>query len=68
VAIREYQPAAAKIGRRLREPGLVDLLSESRLEKKTDFEDKKGLEKLLKEIEESELKLEGKFASMKSTA
>jgi hypothetical protein len=52
----------------LREPGLVDLLSESRLERKTDFEDKKVLEKLLKEIEESKLKLEGKVASMKSTA
>src|ERR1700722_12405383 len=66
--VQEYQAAAAKLGRRLREPGLVDLLSESRLEKKTDFEDKKGLEKLLKEIEKSKLKLEGKVASMKSTA
>jgi DNA gyrase subunit B len=58
--VQEYQAAAAKLGRRLREPGLVELLSESRLEKKTDFEDKKGLEKLLKEIEKSKLKLEGK--------
>jgi DNA gyrase subunit B len=58
--VQEYQAAAAKLGRRLREPGLVELLSESRLEKKTDFEDKKALEKLLKEIEKSKLKLEGK--------
>ena len=33
----------------------------SRLEKKTDFEDKKALEKLLKEIEKAKLKLEGKI-------
>src|SRR6202011_4754472 len=58
--VQEYQAAAAKLGRRLREPGLVDLLSESKLEKKTDFEDKKVLDKLLKEIEKSKLKLEGK--------
>src|ERR1700726_3715768 len=60
--VQEYQAAAAKLGRRLREPGLVELLSESKLEKKTDFEDKKALEKLLKEIEKSKLKLEGKIA------
>ena len=54
------QAAAAKLGRRLREPGLVELLAESGLEKKTDFEDKKALEKLLKEIEKAKLKLEGK--------
>src|ERR1700692_1275724 len=58
--VQEYQAAAAKLGRRLREPALVELLSESRLEKKTDFEDKKALEKLMKEIEKSKLKLEGK--------
>jgi DNA gyrase subunit B len=58
--VQEYQAAAAKLGRRLREPGLVELLSESKLEKKTDFEDKKALEKLLKEIEKSKLKIEGK--------
>src|SRR6202140_4343512 len=53
--VQEYQAAAAKLGRRLREPGLVELLSESKLEKKTDFEDKKALEKLLKEIEKSKI-------------
>jgi DNA gyrase subunit B len=59
--VQEYEAAAAKLGRRLREPGLVELLAESGLEKKTDFEDKKTLEKLLKEVEKSKLKLEGKI-------
>src|SRR5207302_7631268 len=36
--VQEYEAAAAKLGRRLREPGLVELLAESGLEKKTDFE------------------------------
>ena len=60
--VQEYQAAAAKLGRRLREPALVEILAESGLEKKTDFEDKKSLEKLLKEIEKAKLKLEGKIA------
>jgi len=38
------------------------LLAESGLEKKTDFEDRKALDKLLKEIEKAKLKLEGKIA------
>jgi DNA gyrase subunit B len=57
--VQEYEAAAAKLGRRLREPGLVELLSESGLEKKTDFEDKKALEKFLKEVDKAKLKLEG---------
>ena len=60
--VQEYEAAAAKLGRRLREPGLVELLSESGLEKKTDFEDKKALEKFLKEVDKAKLKLEGKIA------
>jgi DNA gyrase subunit B len=60
--VQEYETAAAKLGRRLREPGLVELLMDSGLEKKTDFEDKKALEKLLKEVEKSKLKLEGKLS------
>src|SRR6201987_2208456 len=60
--VQEYEAAAAKLGRRLREPALVELLAESGLEKKTDFEDKKALEKLLKEIEKAKIKLEGKIA------
>jgi DNA gyrase subunit B len=59
--VQEFEAAAAKLGRRLREPGLVELLAESGLEKKADFEDKKALEKLLKEVEKSKLKLEGKL-------
>src|SRR5712691_6026607 len=57
--VQEYEAAAAKLGRRLREHGLVELLAESGLEKKTDFEDKKTLEKLLKQLEKTKLKLEG---------
>jgi DNA gyrase subunit B len=60
--VQEYEAAAVKLGRRLREPGLVDLLAESGLEKKADFEDKKALDKLLKEVEKSKLKLDGKIA------
>jgi len=60
--VQEYEAAAAKLGRRLREQGLVELLAESGLEKKTDFEDKKALEKLLKEVDKAKLKLEGKVA------
>ena len=60
--VQEYEAAAAKLGRRLREHGLVELLAESGLEKKTDFEDKKALEKLLKEVDKAKLKLEGKVA------
>jgi len=60
--VQEFEAAAAKLSRRLREPGLVDLLVESGLEKKTDFEDKKALDKLLKEIDKAKLKLDGKVA------
>ena len=56
--VQEYQAVAAKLGRRLKEPRLVEALAESGLEKKADFEDKKPLEKLLKEIEKLKLKTE----------
>ncbi len=59
--VQEYEAAAAKLGRRLREPALVELLAESGLEKKADFEDKKALDKLLKEIDKAKIKLEGKI-------
>src|SRR5262249_21456215 len=49
------------LGRRLREPGLVELLAESGLEKKIDFEDKKALEKFLKEVDKAKLRLDGKI-------
>ncbi len=60
--VQEYGAVAAKLGRRLREPGLVEMLAESGLEKKTDFEDKKSLDKLLKEVEKAKLKLDGTIA------
>jgi DNA gyrase subunit B len=59
--VQEYEAAAAKLGRRLRETSLVELLAESGLEKKTDFGDKKELEKLLRAVEKEKLKLEGKI-------
>src|SRR5580658_7752174 len=58
--VQEFTAAAAKLARRLRDPRLVELMVESGLEKKTDFEDKKSLEKLLKEVDKAKLKLEGK--------
>src|SRR5256884_291074 len=59
--VQEYEAAAAKLGRRLREHGLVELLAESGLEKKTDFEDKKALEKLLKRSEEHTSELQSRL-------
>src|ERR1700729_4054440 len=58
--VQEFTAATTKLGRRLHDPLLVDILVESGLEKKTDFEEKKPLEKLLKEVEKAKLKLEGK--------
>ncbi|MGB9515430.1 MAG: DNA gyrase subunit B, partial [Candidatus Acidiferrum sp.] len=60
--VQEYDAVAAKLGRRLKDHGLVEVLSASGLDKKTEFEDKKTLEKLLKEIDKAKLKLEGKVA------
>src|ERR1700682_5751280 len=60
--VQEYDLAAAKMGRQVREPRLVDLLAASDLEKKTDFEDKKALEKLLKTIDKAKLDLDAKIA------
>jgi DNA gyrase subunit B len=60
--IQEYNATLSKLGRRLKEVGLAEVLAESGLDKKTEFEDKKALDKLLKEIEKSKLKLEGKVA------
>jgi DNA gyrase subunit B len=60
--VQEYDAIAAKLSRRLRDAGLVQVLAESGLDKKAEFEEKKGLEKLLKEIDKAKLKLEGKIA------
>jgi DNA gyrase subunit B len=59
--IQEYDQVAAKLGRRLRDPRLVELLAESQLEKKTDFADKKKLQELVKEVEKAKLNLEAKL-------
>jgi DNA gyrase subunit B len=60
--VQEYTQVTNKLGRRLREPKLVELLAESELEKKTDFEDKKKLQELAKAIEKSKLELDTKLA------
>jgi len=59
--IQEYDQVAAKLGRRLGDPKLVDILAESDLEKKTDFADKKKLQELGKAIEKAKLELESKL-------
>src|SRR5262249_61926450 len=60
--VQEYEATAAKLGRRLKDAGLVEVLAENGLDKKSDFEEKKSLDKLLKEVEKAKLKLEGKVA------
>jgi DNA gyrase subunit B len=60
--VQEYDATLSKLGRRLKDTGLVEVLAENGLDKKTDFEDKKALDKLLKEIDKAKLKLEGKVA------
>jgi DNA gyrase subunit B len=59
--VQEYDQVATKLARRLGEAQLVDLLAESDLEKKTDFEDKKKLAKLEAAIEKAKLKVETKI-------
>src|SRR6201998_3356241 len=59
--IQEYDQVAAKLGRRLGDPKLIDILAESDLEKKTDFADKKKLQELAKAIEKAKLELESKL-------
>ena len=59
--VQELEQITAKLGRRLREPKLVELLAESELEKKTDFADKKKLQELVKAIEKAKLKIETKI-------
>src|SRR5712692_7456707 len=59
--VQEYEQVANKMARRLGDPQLAGLVAASDLEKKADFGDKKGLEKLLKAVEKAKLKLEGKI-------
>ena len=60
--VQGYDLAAAKMARRLHEPGLVNLLASSDLEKKTDFEDKKGLEKLSRAMDKAKLDIDAKIS------
>jgi DNA gyrase subunit B len=60
--VQEYDAVAAKLARRLRDSGLVEVLAESGLDKKAEFEEKKSVEILLKDIDKAKLKLEGKVA------
>src|SRR3974390_2868209 len=60
--VQEFAAVEAKLARRLKDAGLVSILAESGLDKKNEFEEKKTLEKLLKEIDKAKLKLEGKVA------
>jgi DNA gyrase subunit B len=59
--VQEYVSASAKMARKLREPELVDLLAASDFGNKTDFEDKKALEKLAKTIDKAKLDIETKI-------
>ena len=53
--VQEYEQVRHRLERRLRDPRLVDLVAQAALEKKTDFADKKAVEKLLKAIEKEKL-------------
>jgi DNA gyrase subunit B len=59
--VQDYVSAAQKMARKLREPLLVDLLAACNFEKKTDFEDKKALEKLAKAIDKAKLDIDSKI-------
>jgi DNA gyrase subunit B len=59
--VQEYEQVVTKLTRRLRIPGVAELLAQSELEKKTDFEDKKRLEKIERAIEKAKLPLETKI-------
>ncbi len=59
--VQEYVSASAKMARKLREPQLVDILAACDFEKKTDFEDKKALEKLAKAIDKAKLDIDTKI-------
>jgi DNA gyrase subunit B len=56
--VQQYESVAEKLGRRLRQPGLIPLLVRADLDKKSAFEDKKALQELARAIEKSDLGLE----------
>jgi DNA gyrase subunit B len=53
LGVQEYDQVKTKLARKLREAALVELLAESELEKKVDFEDRKKLAKLEAAIEKA---------------
>ncbi len=59
--VQEYDQLAAKLARKLGDARAVGLVASSDLEKKTDFETKKALEKLEAAIEKAKLNLETKI-------
>jgi DNA gyrase subunit B len=58
--VQDFDAVKAKLTRRLKNAGLVAVLAEDGLDKKSDYEDKKAVEKLLKQFEKEKLKIEGK--------
>ncbi len=59
--IQEYDQVAAKLGRKLRDPKLIELLADSELDKKADFSEKKKLQDLAKAIEKAKLNFDTKL-------
>src|SRR5580658_3683861 len=60
--IQEYEQVLKRLSRRVRIAGIAELLAESELEKKPDFEDKKKLEKLERAIEKAKIDIQTKIA------
>ncbi|HUK29620.1 MAG TPA: DNA topoisomerase (ATP-hydrolyzing) subunit B [Candidatus Acidoferrum sp.] len=60
--VQEYDQVLKKLSRRLRVPGLAELLAETEFDKKTDFEDKKKLEKLDRAVEKAKIEMNSKIA------
>ncbi len=59
--VQEYDQVTQKLLRRVRDLALVELLAKSDIEKKTDFEDKKKLQALVKAIHKANLDLQEKI-------
>ena len=59
--VQEYEQVSGKLTRKLRDNTLVEMLARADLEKKSDFETKAKLEKILGGIEKKKLKMEGKI-------
>ena len=67
--MQEYDQVLKRLSRRAaHRAASVELLAESELEKKTDFEDKKKLEKLERAIEKAKIETDRRLPRTKSTA